>query len=281
MQGGQTFRWTRTSGGKWIGVDGDAWFHVEVWQPGTPFQALTVESNFPLGRMETLFRLDWDDAEICRKVLQKGPELAPFLQDLPGLRILRFADSTEVLFSFLCSANNHLSRIGAMVRFLAAQGTIMDEINGHRIYQFPDVSQLAAISPGVLRQQGFGYRADTITKAAIFVEENGGAEWIRSLPSLPYEQAVGELLKIPYIGRKLADCVALFGLNHTEAVPIDTHIWKAITRLYFSEWADSALTDLKYRTASEHLRNRFGPWAGWVQQHLFLEGVQNWRSRQK
>eukprot|EP01032_Pedospumella_encystans_P019533 gene19533-22207_t len=40
------------------------------------------------------------------------------------------------------------------------------------------------------------------------------------------------LLELPGVGRKVADCVALFSLDQTSAVPVDTHVWNIAIRDY-------------------------------------------------
>src|SRR5437763_6304623 len=47
---------------------------------------------------------------------------------------------------------------------------------------------------------------------------------------LDYEAARRELMALPAIGPKIADCVCLFGLGHDAAVPVDTHVWQQIGR---------------------------------------------------
>ena len=101
------------------------------------------------------------------------------------------------------------------------------------------------------------------------------------LKSSTYETAHQELCQFPGVGPKLADCIALFGLDHGEAVPIDTHIWQAFQRLYYPQLAKSNLTDAKYRQTSSEFRNRFGEYSGWAQQVLFYENMRNWRLRGK
>jgi len=81
------------------------------------------------------------------------------------------------------------------------------------------------------------------------------------------------------IGPKLADCICLFGLDHQEAVPVDTHIWQAMCRLYFPQWSGTALTEKRYYEASDFFRDRLGDLAGWAHQYLFYDNVLNWRSR--
>lgn len=40
------------------------------------------------------------------------------------------------------------------------------------------------------------------------------------------------LLEFPGVGRKVADCVALFSLDLTTAIPVDTHVWSIVLRDY-------------------------------------------------
>ena len=41
-----------------------------------------------------------------------------------------------------------------------------------------------------------------------------------------------QLMGLPGVGRKVADCVALFSLDQTAAVPVDTHVWNIAIRDY-------------------------------------------------
>ena len=77
----------------------------------------------------------------------------------------------------------------------------------------------------------------------------------------------------------MADCIALFGLHHMEAAPVDTHLWQAACRLYFPDWAGKAVTDVRYRQLGDFLRERFGDLTGWAHQYLFYENLLNWRKR--
>ena len=37
---------------------------------------------------------------------------------------------------------------------------------------------------------------------------------------------------MPGVGKKVADCVALFSLDQVEAIPVDTHVWDIALRDY-------------------------------------------------
>jgi N-glycosylase/DNA lyase len=70
-----------------------------------------------------------------------------------------------------------------------------------------------AIQETELRDLGFGYRAKYIVKAAEQVEEKGGDKWLQELRDGDREHVQCELTYLMGIGRKVADCVALFSLD--------------------------------------------------------------------
>lgn len=312
VSSGQVFRWQRQPDGTWLAVDGDHWYRVVEQNRESAEEAVSaslvhatglnrddrrnalayvaeavaayvgpqvaryeVETNGSEETFRRLFRLDWDADSSRAEILHRGPELEPYLAAMSGLRLMRPSGSTETFFSFLCTPNNNLPRIVGMVRHLASFGP--DLAPG--LPRFPDVPTLAAIPEGELRARGFGYRAATIPHIAQDVLRRGGDDYILSLRDVPYAEAHRELLSFKGIGPKLADCIALFALHHTEAVPVDTHLWQAATRLYFPEWQGTNLTDKKYEAISAFIRGRFGELTGWAHQCLFYDNVLNWRSR--
>lgn len=337
VRSGQTFRWEELSDSRWLGVDGPTWFHVRAVNR-TPQNAesadatsslggslhssahldrsrhienrsvtYSIESSGADGDFIRLFRLDWHSNQIERSLLERGPELEPFLGALRGLRIMKQSDPYEVLFSFLCTPNNNIRRITGMVRRLAGYGEPIGSFTrtsepplrdvsraGRRqavgeesqpscefmneVRRFPPPERVAAIPEEELRSAGFGWRARTIPAAAraLLAKPDG---WLESLREASYKGAHEELCSVPGIGPKLADCIALFGLHHMEAVPIDTHMWQAACRLYFAEWRGAPLTSARYRQFGDFFRDRFGDLAGWAHQYLFFENVLNWRTR--
>ncbi|RYG42594.1 hypothetical protein EON79_18580 [bacterium] len=274
LRSGQVFRWAVLDPVRieiWDGpyqylVEG---VHLDAPCGEAPDQELTLSTDAPEGAFASFLRLDWDARRVAAELVEKGPELEPYMSSMRGIRLLRPVNPVEILFAFLCTPNNHLSRIKGMVENLATFGE-----GG-----FPTVAEVAAIPPDALWTMKFGYRARTIPSVAAELLARGGDAYVQSLKGESYETAIGELLTIKHIGRKLADCIALFALDQTCAVPVDTHIWQAATRLYFPQWQDTPLTEAKYRAVGDGMRDRFGPLAGWAQQALFFENVLNWRAR--
>ncbi len=184
---------------------------------------------------------------------------------------MKFEGTTEVLFSFLCSANNHIARIGVMVQRLAVRGQRLEG----EFFAFPSCETIAEVAEQELRSEGFGYRGATIPKVASGVAGVG----VVQCKEMGYEAIRQQLMAFPGVGPKLADCVALFGFHHLQAVPLDTHLWSVMQREYFPEWREKALTDRRYQVAADFFRDRFGFFAGWAQQILFYDQLLNWRSR--
>ena len=95
------------------------------------------------------------------------PLFAEVAEKYPGVRILR-QDPVENVFSFICSANNHISRISSMVESLCTEwGESLACYEGKEYFAFPPIEKLA--EEGVearLRELGFGYRAKYIQQSA-------------------------------------------------------------------------------------------------------------------
>lgn len=67
--------------------------------------------------------------------------------------------------------------------------------------------------------------------ARIVQREYGGS--LERLLEMPLEEARKELLKMPGVGPKTADCVLLFAGSH-DVLPVDTHVERTATRLGFA-----------------------------------------------
>jgi N-glycosylase/DNA lyase len=237
----------------------------------TEIRGAEVKSTLSESEFKRFLRLERRHNDILSTLIERGPELQPFINEMNGLRMLRPTHRIEVLFSFICSANNHVARISSMVWSLARMGS-----NG-----FPGIDEIAEIEESTLRSQGFGYRGATIPKVALQVQSRGGEEYLNQLADTEYTKARAELMSLPGIGPKLADCICLFGLDHPESVPIDTHIWQQLTRLYHPDWIGTNLTHKKYDEAANRFRDRFGNLAGVAHQFLFVENMMNWRQKLK
>lgn len=263
---GQMFRWLTNDVG-WTIHDGGHLYQVT----SKDHRTFDVESNQPKEAFRSLFRLEINHQDLLDTIADRGQELKPFIENRHGLRLMRPYSRTETLFSFLCSANNHVSRITKMVWSLASQGQ-----GG-----FPRIEEIAQISEARLRELGFGYRGATIPKVAQILAANGAEKYLDQLANVGYQDARKELIALPGVGKKLADCICLFAFDYNESVPIDTHIWQVMTRLYFPQWVGTNLTDTKYEAIVSFFQDRFGDVAGVAHQFLFVDNMERYRETRR
>ena len=182
---------------------------------------------------------------------RRNARFAALAAHLPGCRMLQ-QEPLECLFSFICSSNNNIARIGGMVqRLCAAYGDRLDAPGapggegegGPAYYAFPTLAQLAAADEPRLQAEGFGYRAKYVVGAAALLsrkeEERPG--WLLSLrlPSVPFADAAAALMELPGVGPKVAACVCLFSLCKHEVVPVDTHMWQLARQHYLPQLQDA------------------------------------------
>lgn len=183
--------------------------------------------------------------------------LARVLRHTAGISLLA-QDPWEILISFIVSQNNNIPKIKRSIGGLAhALGEPLDD----GVSAFPSPERLAAAPMRTLAACALGYRAPYVRSAARLVAD--GRLDLAALSQIEHAAAREALLAVPGIGEKVGDCVLLFGLGHRAAFPIDVWVRRAVERLYFR----GRLRRL--RDIQDFARGRFGPLAGYAQQHLF------------
>lgn len=290
LNGGQSFRWkqlVKDGIEKWIGV-----FNERVWilQEKDDFILYEVyennkEQSNDSEKYETMlreyFQLDVMNLEEHYALWSsKDLHFKKVAEQIRGVRILQ-QHPTENIFSFICSQNNNISRISSMVEKLAIfYGDKICDINGVSYHAFPKVEALAdAQVEQKLRQNGFGYRAKYICKAAQQIVERGGDKWYEKLKKMDYNDAKNELICLSGIGPKVADCICLMSLKHLHAIPVDTHMYQIAARLYMPKLAKrKSLTEKIYNEIGDHFREIYGPFAGWAQTVLFCADLKKFKN---
>ena len=178
------------------------------------------------------------------------------------LRVLR-QDPWECLAAFVCSQNSNMVRIKQLVASLAEFGGPLDQDGRH--YAFPKPEVVAGIGECNLRNLRFGYRAPHLVQVAGIVACRG--EWLWNLRDVPYDDAKRELMDLPGVGPKVADCVLAYALDKGESFPIDVHVMRAMQRLY------NLPERVKITDVAEWARDRFGDWSSLVQLYVFRDEV--------
>lgn len=255
---GQAFRWERRND-VWLGVVDARW--VELRQAGERIFARTAESQTDWRWLEDYLQLQLDLAAV----------LATFPDDKPmhrailacrGLRLLR-QPAWECLASFILSSTKQIVQIRQIVGGLCAR-------HGHPVrtpntespaFTFPSAAQIAALNERELRDCKMGFRAPYLLGAARAVA--GGQLNLAALPGLPLAEARAQLLRLPGVGPKIADCVLLFACGFPTAFPVDVWVMKALRQSYFCN-RQVDLARLRSFSATH-----FGPHGGYAQQYLF------------
>lgn len=169
-----------------------------------------------------------------------------------GIRILR-QEPWEALISFIISQNNNIPRIKKLIAALCeTYGEKFETKYGER-HSFPTPKSLLEAGVDGIFALKTGFRAKYIYDAAEAVES--GRIDLESLRRTSAQEALDKLMTIKGVGPKVASCVSLFGLGHTEAFPVDVWIRRVLETRY------PAPHTLDYA--------KLGRYAGIAQQYLF------------
>ncbi|KAL1139021.1 hypothetical protein AAG570_009082 [Ranatra chinensis] len=274
LEGGQSFRWSKTAPSKWIGVFGGYVWTLFQKDECVDFQAMsdsiqTHESNDMASLLSNYLRLDEPLSTMYKDWCDKDPHFKATVghaRGFEGIRILN-QDPVENLFSFICSSNNNIKRISSMVNNMCSLfGPNIGYLDGTSYQAFPGVESL--VEEGVeekLRKAGFGYRAAFVGRTARQLLDLGGCDWLNSLKKLPYSEAKSALMQLHGVGAKVADCVCLMSLGHMGAVPVDTHVFQIACRHYTPHLSQvKTVTDRVYNEIGDFFRKLYGDQAGWA-----------------
>ncbi|XP_075226400.1 N-glycosylase/DNA lyase-like isoform X2 [Lycorma delicatula] len=220
LNAGQCYRWREIKHDHWIGVlDHKVWI-LSQNEDFINYQIFTNENesnkseeiNFDVydEMLTDFFRLNVSLKEFYSKWSKDDPFFNKISEIFYGIRIMK-QDILECIFSFICSSNNFLSRISAMVEKICTfYGEKICIIDGNVYYDFPKIEKLARSGVSEkLREAGFGFRAKYIQQAAEKIITFGGNDWLNKLKLLDYKDSKAELMKLPGIGAKILFCADL------------------------------------------------------------------------
>ncbi|CAL9068729.1 N-glycosylase/DNA lyase OGG1 [Musa acuminata AAA Group] len=276
---GQTFRWRRTDPSRFTGVVGPYLLSLRHLDGDPSGRVAFMLHNSDGGRSAAVrdaladyLNLGVSLADLWSRFSGADPRFAELAGQFDGgARVLR-QEPVECVFQFLCSSNNNIGRIEKMVGVLSSFGEYLGTVGGFEFHEFPSLERLSLVTEQQLREAGFGYRAKYIVGAvrALQAKPGGGAEWLASLRGLELDEVIDALCTLPGVGPKVAACIALFSLDQHHAIPVDTHVWQIATRYLMPELAGTRLTPKLYRSVSEAFVAKFGEYAGWAQNVLFI-----------
>lgn len=258
LTSGQAFRWELRNGG-WEGVIAGRWVRVEQRDAG--ILARTVEVVADWQWLKNYLQTNVDLDAVLRTFPQDDAMRAS-VAACRGLRLLR-QDPWECLASFILSSTKRIVQIQQIVRLLCEcfGSPIRVPAGQAPAYAFPTAEQLAAASESGLRSCKMGFRAPNLLATAKLVA--CGEIDLGALATKGCDAARAQLIELPGVGEKIANCVLLFAYGFEEAFPVDVWVRKALLKLYFPKRRPSEKRLLNFT------RTYFGPYSGYAQQYLF------------
>ncbi|MCI9510453.1 MAG: DNA-3-methyladenine glycosylase 2 family protein [Angelakisella sp.] len=220
---GQAFRWRQREDGCWEGVAGGRYLCLESQGEDIFLQAVP-EADLPFWRRYFDLERDYEELAV---LFRKNPCLRRALAFCPGIRVLR-QEPWEALCTFILSANNNIPRIKGIVERLC-QGW-GEAVPGTGLPAFPKPEALAPLGEEDLAPLRAGWRSAYLLDAARQVA--GGRLDLEETASLPTQEAEARLLEVKGVGKKVAQCVLLFGFGRVECIPMDVWMKRVMAELY-------------------------------------------------
>ncbi len=268
---GQLFRWEKR-GNWWYGVVAERVIKIKQDNERLLFYFFPETRNHKF--VENYLRLD-DNLAVILSMINKDEHMNEAISRFYGLRLCR-QEPWECLVSYLCATYKSISAVKKMINNISRCFGKKMTFDGIDFYTFPKPEQLAQINPKHLRCCGLGFRTNRVLETAKLVDSEKLS--LEHLKHIDYSEAKRELLDLPGVGQKVADCVLLFSLEKLEAFPIDVWMKRAITTFYACYFDSSfikrvaekgSITSKEYQTISSFGRRYFGRYAGYAQEYLF------------
>lgn len=196
--------------------------------------------------------IDPEDAYLCRA--------AEFGS---GIRILR-QDLWEMIISFIISQQNNIKRIRHCIDLICQRyGEKKVDDAGNAYYAFPTPRALMDAGLEDLYACNLGYRSRYVKETAAAV--CSGDVSLDAIRGMAYQEALAELGRLCGVGVKVANCICLFALHHTDAFPVDTHINKVLKEQYPQGFPFE----------------RYAGYGGSLQQYIFYYDLMNGKKQQR
>ncbi len=280
---GQSFRWEKHDQW-WYGVIGEKIVKIKHIGNRLDFESCpAIESaSFVVKH----FRLD-DDLPYILSKLDKDEHICKAIQDFQGLRIIR-QEPWECLISYICATYKNIPAIREMILSLSKRFGRKVAFDDYAFYTFPKPEDIANANLEELRACKLGFRAIHVLKASKTIHKK--CLELEALKEMSYERARRELLSLPGVGQKVADCVLLFSLDKLETFPVDVWMKRIMLDFYtdyfkrsFVEKALSkkSITPNEYKKISSFGRKYFGEYAGYAQEYLFCQARKQWKTHRR
>lgn len=200
------------------------------------------------------------DYDKIKSSLSVYPMLKSAINYGSGIRILH-NDPLEMIISFIISQNNNIPRIkGIIEKICENYGSKIDDY-----YAFPTLEQLKSIPLEFFTSIKCGYRDKYLYESIAMLNE---LVFLDDIARMNTDDARLELMKLKGVGRKVADCILLFGYHKTDVFPTDTWIVQAYNQIYGDNKKDAVAISKKFVEI-------FGELSGYAQQYMYYHMREN------
>ena len=255
---GQCFRWDLEEDGSYTGVAFERVINVSKKGDTVYLKNTNIEDFnniwFDYFDLQTDYTKIKDELKVMDEYLNKATEFGE------GIRILR-QESWEMIISFIISSNNRIPMIKRAIDNLSKKyGKYIGEYNGKEYYSFPTAKALSEASVEDIRACQTGFRDKYIKSTSDYVVDHN--ENVVEYRNLETQECIKKLCQFNGVGPKVADCIALFGMQKQDTFPVDVWVKRVMQEFYVSE----ELSLPKIRTFAV---DKFKDLSGYAQQYLF------------
>ena len=222
IESGQCFRPQKLADGRYRFLSGGALLYLTPLGAGQ-YDAAWYGSDWEC--WANYFDLGRNYAALRCSLAGQSSYLDKSLEFGQGIRILH-QDPWEMLITFLISQRKSIPAIRTAVERLARCCGEPLSAEGDEVFLFPTPQQLCGLSGAQLMGCGLGYRTRYIQNAA--AQASSGTLDLGALAALPDDALFSRLLELDGVGKKVANCVCLFGYGRTAMAPIDVWIQRLI-----------------------------------------------------
>lgn len=255
---GQCFRWTREEDGSYTGVAFGKVLNVKAdYEKG-----IVVLNNTDIEDFKNIWFDYFDlgrDYGLIKAELSKDPVLEMAIKHGEGIRILK-QQPWEILISYIISANNSIPMISRSINLLSEAFGKAVEYRGKTYYAFPTLEELQGISTEEISCCRAGFRCKYIYQAVELLASKQVN--LEEIEAMDIDSARNELMRIPGVGPKVADCIMLFSMGKHRAYPVDVWV-KRVTEYFYLH------RDVKMKDIQQFAKDKFGELAGFAQEYLF------------
>ena len=260
---GQCFRWNKNTDGSYTGVVKENVINIKMINRDIYIESYGKDDLKKL--FDNYFDMDRDYDEIKKELKKIDKHMEESISYGDGIRLLN-QDLWETIISFIISANNNIPRIKGIIERISKRFGKKVEWKGVEYYTFPTPNELSKASVEDLKNLGLGFRDVRVYETTKMVV-NGEIDLEKLHNEKDTKVVREELLKLPGVGPKVADCILLFStLKRLDVFPIDVWVRRVMNELYIHNEDENKVDKKEVLNLADE---KFGKLQGIAQQYLF------------